>query len=377
MKRLVPALALLLASGCQKEFKPDPQQAADGYYLKGTTEYLHGNFDAALAAFAEARKYAPSDPRLPAAVGEVYLARGKLDEALAEFEDAVKRDPGRATSWSRLGFIQAQQGRGAEARVALEKAIALNKDDFNALEQLADLRLKEGQLDEAVRFYAQAARASPEASKGLLFLKAAEALRKQKRDEAARALLQSAAQEAPRSAEVAQALADVQVHLGALAAALDSYRKSAALASGDPVPWELAGRIAARLGRLDEAEAAFQKSLEVKQRAVAHVALANLYLGRGNKDAARQELEKALAVASKAQEEAPDETLELVDLLVAFDRKRDALALVKLLADAPEAQKDVDLQLQTARLARDAGDKATLQAACDRVLAARKSGKCP
>lgn len=377
MTRLLPALALLLAFGCQKEFTPDPKQAADGYYLKGTTEYLHGNFDAALAAFAEVRKYAPADPRLPAAIGEVHLSQGKLDEALGEFEEAVKRDPRRATSWSRLGFILVQKGRGAEARAALDQAIALNKDDFNALEQLAELRLKEGQLDDAIRLYAQAARASPEPSKGPLFLKAAEALRRQKRDEDARALLQTAVQEAPKSAEVAQALADVQVRLGALAAALDSYRKAAALAPADPTPWELAGRVAAQLGRPDEAEGAFKKSLEVKERAVTHVALSNLYLAKGHKDGARQELDKALAAASAAQEEAPDETLELVDLLVTFDRKRDALALLKVLADAPDAQQDVELQLRTARLARDTGDKDALKAACDRVLAARKSGKCP
>src|SRR5437870_3616316 len=90
---------LALYGACEKDFKPDPARAADGYYLKGTSEYLHGNFDAALQAFEEVRKYAPQDPRLPAAVGEVLLSQGKLEPARVQFELATQVDPRRATNW--------------------------------------------------------------------------------------------------------------------------------------------------------------------------------------------------------------------------------------------------------------------------------------
>src|SRR4051812_49280438 len=101
---LAPVLVLCL-SGCPKdEPQQDPKAQADGLYLAGTAAYLKGDFKQAHEHYAEVKKLNPSDPRLPAAEGEVYLAEVKLDEALKSFEEASKLDPKRATNWSRLGF---------------------------------------------------------------------------------------------------------------------------------------------------------------------------------------------------------------------------------------------------------------------------------
>ena len=141
----LPALIFALClTGCPKdEPQPDPKAQADGYYLAGTAAYLKGDFKLAHEQYDEVKKLNPTDPRLPAAQGEVFLAEVKLDEALKSFEDAVKLDPKRATNWSRLGFIESLKGHPKQAKEALAKALEFNPRDFNALEATAELDLKE------------------------------------------------------------------------------------------------------------------------------------------------------------------------------------------------------------------------------------------
>ena len=63
--RVLPLLALL-AAGCEdRPSEPPPKEQAEGYYVKGTTEYLQGKFEDALASFNTMKALSPDDPRLP------------------------------------------------------------------------------------------------------------------------------------------------------------------------------------------------------------------------------------------------------------------------------------------------------------------------
>ena len=100
---------LLVAAGCDKGPPPPvPKEQAEGYYIKGNTEYLQGKFDAALASFKTMSELSPADPRLPAALGEVYLSMGKLDEARNLYAPAHERavawnDPAIGIDWPLAG----------------------------------------------------------------------------------------------------------------------------------------------------------------------------------------------------------------------------------------------------------------------------------
>src|SRR6266498_142608 len=105
------ALSVLLLCACPaKDDKPDPKAQADGLYLAGTAAYLKGDFAEAHKMFDEVKKLNPTDPRLPAAIGEVYFAELKIHEAMGQYEEAVKADPKRATNWSRLGYARSLLG---------------------------------------------------------------------------------------------------------------------------------------------------------------------------------------------------------------------------------------------------------------------------
>ena len=369
--RVLPLL-VLLAAGCEKTpSPPSPQEQAEGYYLKGNTEYLQGKFTEALASFETMKKLSPDDPRLPAAVGEVYLSLGRLDEAQKQFEQALLREPKRSTNWSRLGFIHAQLGHADEAQKALDKALGFNPRDFNALEQVAELQLKRGETDAAVKSLLRAAEASPESSKSPLVLRAAEMLTHKERHAEARLMLEEWAGKGVKTAELYTALGDEQVRAGRLAQAATSYREAAALSPKDPTLWELVGEIQARLDKPAEAVAAYRESLKVKDRAVVHVALARLHLARNERPAAEAELGKALESVSGGDVR---ELMELADLLSTMGRKPDALRILTNLSAEPDHAKDEDLQLRTAALAQELKDEATVRAACARVA---KGGAAP
>src|SRR5204863_288746 len=103
------------------------------------------------------------------------------------------------------------------------------------------------------------------------------------------------------------------------------------------------------------------------ERATVHVALARLYLRRGDKGVARQQLDKALAAATG---EEARESKELAELLVTFGRREDALKLLEVLASEPESSSDPRLLMRTAQLAHELGRNQTAARICARLRSA-------
>ncbi len=58
-------------------------------------------------------------------------------------------------------------------------------------------------------------------------------------------------------------------------------------------------------------------------------------------------------------------------------RQPDALTLLKTVSEESEQKGNQDLQLRTARLARDLGNKAVMNQACIRATAGAKPTRCP
>jgi tetratricopeptide (TPR) repeat protein len=371
--RALPLL-LLLAAACEDTPKIDPKDQAEGLYIKGTAEYLQGNFDQALLSFNEMKQISPKDPRLPAAVGEVYLSMGRYNEAITEFQVALELDPKRSTTWSRIGFIQAQLGKTEEAQGSLRKAVALYPNDFNALEQLGEIHLRRGEKEEAVRHFTLASQASPDSLKPVLLLRGVEVLQQEAKHADALALLLKAAGQGVRAPEVLTALGDEQVRAGKLDEAAASYREAAGKSPKDPALWELVGEIYVSQGKNADALSAFRESLRVKDRAIVHVAIARIHLAQEDRKAAEEELGKALESVSGSDVR---ELVELSGLLVTFGRKPDALRILSNLAGEPDNVKNVDLQLRTARLAKELKEVDIVKTACSRVNGDGGGVACP
>lgn len=375
MKRFVLVAAVALV-GCPKPGDGvDPRVRADGHYLAGQAAYLKGDFPEAHKQFAEVRALNPTDPRLPAAEGEVYLSEVKIPEAIEAFETAAKADPKRGTTWSRLGYLYAVKGEKEKARDALQKALAANAKDFNALETLADLQLEEGKIDEAVKNLELASDFAPEATRGELVLRITAELQKAGRSREAVAVLESAVKKGIKNAGVYNELGDRLVEATRLEDAVTAYTEAAKIDPKDPTLWELVGEVQLSLGKVAEAEAAFRSSLTVKERGVVHVALARLCQQKKDDACAQAELQKALDTSTG---EELRETIELAQLLADFGRKKDGLALLRSVSEESEQKNNFDLHLRTARLAKELKDEVTVKAACTRALSSGQAGlKCP
>jgi tetratricopeptide (TPR) repeat protein len=305
----------------------------------------------------------------------VYLAEMKLAEAIASFEDAARIDPKRSTNWSRLGYLYLLKNEPEKARPALEKAIALNPNDFNAYEAMGDLELKAGRLDEAVAQYLLAAHVATGGDRADLVLKATSELLQKKQEAKALEVLEGAVKKGIESPALWAEYGDRLVAAQRLSDAAVAYEKAAKGDPKDPTLWELAGEARAKLGLLPEAETAFRESLKVQDRSVVHVALARLCQQKKDDACVKKELELALV---KATGEDLRETTELADLLASLGRKKDALTLLRTVSEEPEQKGNFELQVKTARLAREIKDEVTVKAACTRALASGQAGlKCP
>jgi predicted Zn-dependent protease len=103
-----------------------------------------GQLGPAVEAIEALRRIDPDDRRLPAAEGELELARGATPAARLRFERAVERDPGRGWSWARLGYLRALAGNHAGATSALERALQLEPSLWQAHRHLAELSVRRG-----------------------------------------------------------------------------------------------------------------------------------------------------------------------------------------------------------------------------------------
>ncbi len=375
-------LTLCFALLACKERPPPPPTAeeraqhAEGLYLQATSLVMQGEYEKAEAAFEEMKGLAPEDPRLPAAMGELFLAQGRLRDALPHFEKAAEQDSKRGTNWSRVGFIRAQLGEDGAAREALERALSLNPRDFNALEALGELELKAGRVDAAVERLERAGDASPnETLASSHYLRAAKVLTEHGREEDAGALLQRAVEKGRADGALRVELGEHHVRARRFDEAAKVLAKAAEVTPDDPSLWEMVGELQVAMGRPDEARVSFERSLKVQERALVHLALARLYRARGESAKAEAALERALESATGEEER---EGLELARALASFGRTADALQLYEVLAKEPEREKDVTLQLEVAKVAKGAGRTALVAEACGRAMTAQPTlSRCP
>lgn len=91
----------------------------------------------------------------------INLFSADYESAIAAATTAVEMKPRDMAAHSILGTALAAAGRDAEAEIALERSIELNPEAMRAIIELAKLREKRGELDEAAKLYRRAAEIAP------------------------------------------------------------------------------------------------------------------------------------------------------------------------------------------------------------------------
>jgi Tfp pilus assembly protein PilF len=375
------AVALLMClHSCKCLSNTDPAtlenslEAAEGHYLAGKSAYLKGNFLVAQKEFEASKAIRPDDVRLLAAFGELWHSMGQLDEAAKAFEQAVLLEPKRSSNHVHLGQIYLLKGDTVKSTREVDLALSINPDEFRALETKAELLAKASAFPEARDAYVRAFDLAAPSARVDLVNDALSVFRRANQTEMGDRLLEHAARAEPAVASFNHDWGARLVELTRFEDAKEAFARAALADPKDPELFELVGAIEVRLNNRARAEAAFQKSLQIKERALVHLAWANMC--RTQKDMAcfEKHLEQAL---KSAKGEETREVVELASVLASVGRQKDALTLLKPVSEEPDEAKNLKLQKQTAAVAHALGDAATESKACQRVKKLAPDDTCP
>jgi len=276
---------------------------AEAHHLLGLSLRRQSQTDEAMAALRRAVQLAPGLAAPREALAETYAALGRHRERLDQLEVLAALEPERPVRLVALGLAQAEAGRTDLAVLTLGRAAERQPKDpvvYSALGavwlRLAD-RGDQSALGKALAASRTAATSPAAASRDLLLY--GRALILSNEPEAAAKVLREATERLPVEHEAFLYLASVSERLGRLGQARRALAAHVALAVED----RRVAASASRLGDLalrtgDPAEAArwFTRAAQLEPHdAMLLVRLAKAHLDAGDRAAARDSLQAALA----------------------------------------------------------------------------------
>jgi tetratricopeptide (TPR) repeat protein len=222
--------------------------------------------------------------------GSVYFQRGYLDQAEASFKLAWEDDPSSAEALYGLGSVYLKQEKSGEARESFERAIKLRvsyPDTLpNAWNNLGLLATREGRTADAIPYFEQALRLSPDHLIALENL--GNAYRQQKRWDEARKVLERAVAVGPQDPEANYSLGMVFAQLDDSDRAYEYLQRALKLRPAYPEALNNLGILYLRTRRRDEAVASFEECIRIAPAFdQSYLNLARVYAIEGTPDKAR------------------------------------------------------------------------------------------
>jgi tetratricopeptide (TPR) repeat protein/peroxiredoxin len=197
--------------------------------------------------------------------GSVYFQRGYFDQAEVSFRLALRDNPSSAEALYGLGSVYLKQQKAEDARKSFERAIKLRAsypDTLpNAWNNLGLLATREGRTAEAIPYFQEALRLSPDHLIALENL--GNAYRQEKRWDEARKVLERAVAVGPEDPEANYSLAMVFAQIDDSDRAYEYLQRALKLRPGYPEALNNLGVLYLRTRRRDEAVASFEECMRV------------------------------------------------------------------------------------------------------------------
>jgi len=157
------ATGLLIAAASQYEASLRLQPKAEIYSDLG---FIMARLGRSEDALADCRKALALDPNFASAhfnLAVAFVQAGRLEEAEVHYRRAL---PGRNTAETHngLGYVLAREGRSDEAVAEFRKAIDADPKFTPADNNLADVLVKQGKLEEAAQYYERSLAERPSAA---------------------------------------------------------------------------------------------------------------------------------------------------------------------------------------------------------------------
>lgn len=153
----------------QKALTINPRSAPAQNAL-GKYHYLEGDAAAAEGTYRAAVALDPADSEARDGLGVVLMEQGHFEEALANLSGAVQLAPGRPDHLARRGMLFNWIEKLNRAQGDYRGALARDPADYQSLDGLGLVALKEGKNEEAIGHFLKASLLEPEFAEPHLFL---------------------------------------------------------------------------------------------------------------------------------------------------------------------------------------------------------------
>lgn len=226
-------------------------------------------------------------------LGSVFYQRGYFEPAESAFRAELRQNPLSAEALYGLGSVFLEQKKNAAAREALERVIKMQPSYPstlpNAWNNLGLLAAREGRMGEAVAYFQEALRLSPDHVVALVNL--GNAFRQEKQWQEARAVLERAIAVSPSDPDANYSLGMVFAQLDDSDRAHDYLQRALKFRPIYPEALNNLGILYLRTGRRDQAVESFEKSIRLAPSFnQSYLNLARLYALEGQKEKARSVL---------------------------------------------------------------------------------------
>lgn len=184
---------------------------------------------------------------------------GRMREAESCYLHSLKADPRCATALHLLGLLAQQAGEFSKSIHLIEKALALNPDDADAVNSLAESYLDQKLLPQAVQCYQRLVEIRPQSAEAHHRL--GKARERQEDWEGAAASYRRALSLQADSPDLYASLARLECKQGAFAEAVDACRRALALAPHRPELYQQLGHALTYTGNYGAAVQAYRQVL--------------------------------------------------------------------------------------------------------------------
>jgi len=223
-------------------------------------------------------------------IGSIFFQRGYYELSETWFQAALRDDPSSAEALYGLGSVYLNQKKNAQAQESFERALKAQASYPgtlpNAWNNLGLLAAREGRTEQAIGFFQQALKLSPDHVIALQNL--GNAYRQQKNWEEARQAFEHALAVSPEDAEACFGLAMVFAQTGDTGQADRYLQQAVKFRPGYPEALNNLGVLYLRTQRRDQAVASFEECIRVAPGFdQAYLNLARVYAIEGTRDKAR------------------------------------------------------------------------------------------
>jgi tetratricopeptide (TPR) repeat protein len=348
-----------------------PPMDAETFFARGVALQQGGDVVGAIEAYQSALELEPDRVDARSNLGAAFARLGRYDEAIQHYRAVLERLPEQAQVRFNLALALYKSARITEAAAELERVSSLEPGNRNAVLLLADCRAQMGDDAGVVALLGPRA-AEFEDDRLFAYLLGNALLR---RNELMRG--QSYIDQLFRGGDSAEArlmMGVAHFRRGDYQAALPEFEKAVALNPGLPTVHSLHGRALMRMGRRDEALAAFRRELVKNPNDFD----ANVYVGLFLKDDGKlDEAHEYLKRAARLRSQSPAALYALGAVHLAAGRLEDAQKALEAVTSRMPDYRQAHVLLATVYYRQKRKDLAGEHEAIAKRLAAAEQAREP